>query len=387
MSSDGPIVSIGISRLPAPSLALARSLSGRLSVADIPSQSPLQLFQLQLESGSLEASVDAMQRLCIVAQSLVWDDANTHSSSSATASDDANDNEQQQPNLIVTQLVPYIYQAVSSANPPLADELLLLLAQELSRILSLPLIPQQQYPLLLPLLEKLASVEETVVREQAVAVVLQLCEHLANNTDLQSSMSRMTVTDASEESTTTLWQVQIVTPLVAMWKRLATADWFTPKVSSCGMTPGVLQVASCLETASLPVISDILAVTKDLCADETPMVRRAAAQHLGKVMRAATWKHLDLISMALPLLVQDEQDSVRRLAVSCLADVGTEFATQHKEWTVQHWLPLVKEGSTDMSWYVCLLSWRGWMIVHFKFVYLGYSSLARTDGSLTHIHH
>ena len=334
---DGP-VAIGISRLPAPSLALARSLSGRLSVQDVAAQTPLQLFCLQLESGSLEASVDAMHRLCIVAQSLVWDNANNDSSSTET------------PNLILAQLVPYLTQTVSQANPPLADELLLLLAQELVRILSLPLIPHEQYAQLLPLLEKLASVEETVVREQAVVVVLLVCEQLSQDKDLQASMSK-TVADA-EDSTTTLWQVQIVTPLVAMWKRLATADWFTPKVSSCGMTPGVLQVASCLDTASLAVITDILAVTKDLCADETPMVRRAAAQHLGKVMRAATWKHLDLIGMCLPLLVHDEQDSVRRLAVSCLADVGDEFATQHKEWTVVHWLPLVKEGSTDMSWYV-----------------------------------
>ena len=50
-------------------------------------------------------------------------------------------------------------------------------------------------------------------------------------------------------------------------------------------------------------------------------------------------------------LQRQEQDSVRLLAVASLANAGSSFG-EHAAWTTQYWLPIVKDGSTDMSWYV-----------------------------------
>jgi hypothetical protein len=39
------------------------------------------------------------------------------------------------------------------------------------------------------------------------------------------------------------------------------------------------------------------------------------------------------------------------LAVAALAQAGPSYG-EHPTWTVQNWLPVLKDGSTDMSWYV-----------------------------------
>ncbi|GKY98056.1 hypothetical protein MPSEU_000763600 [Mayamaea pseudoterrestris] len=347
-----------ISTLPAASLPLARSLM-KLSVQDVALQTPLQLFCLQLESNSLEASVDAMHRLVIVAQSLMWNTETT------TASDDPDNNQ------VVNQLIPYLTQFVTPPHsdqpdkPMPADELLLLLGQELSRILTFPkLVPRQYYPKLLDLMEKLASVEETVVRDQAVVVFVQLCDGLVSDVELQHQMKHAT---ADDDDSVSAWQSTIVSPFVATWKRLVNAEWFTSKVSACGMASALLRLVNSAAhdddndkapstntttTKTDAIMEELLHVFKDLCMDDAPMVRRGAAKDLGKVICAAGIRYVELIRPALPALVQDEQDSVRKLAVSCLAHVGDEFGAKQPEWTVQHWLPLVKDGSTDMSWRV-----------------------------------
>jgi serine/threonine-protein phosphatase 2A regulatory subunit A len=323
--------STSISLLPAPGLPLARSLP-RLTVDHLKQQSAFQLFQLQLESGSLEAAVDAMHRLVVVAQSMT-------------------------PPEITDELLPYLTQSVALVQPPLADELLLLLGQNLSKILKLIPLPQLDC---LTLLERLAAVEETVVREQAVQVVIQICETLPATT----SASDTTITTTADDTDNTPnsnsnWHSQVISPLVGVVKRLASADWFTAKVSACGILPAVVALVNTVSAQSQPqsqttttTTEELLAIFKEQCQDETPMVRRAAALNLGKVLKACGWTYVELILPMLPLLVQDEQDSVRRLAVASLADVGLEFGREHPEWTVQHWLPLVKNGSTDMSWYV-----------------------------------
>jgi hypothetical protein len=79
------------------------------------------------------------------------------------------------------------------------------------------------------------------------------------------------------------------------------------------------------------------------------MVRRAAAQNLGKFMLHLK---MDKVQDMVPLLQQlstDTQDSVRLLAVQSLADAN--FADS-PAFTARVFMPLLKSGSTDMSWYV-----------------------------------
>ena len=82
------------------------------------------------------------------------------------------------------------------------------------------------------------------------------------------------------------------------------------------------------------------------------MVRRGAALHLGKLLKALGSKEKanDLIPV-LQQLAKDEQDSVRMLAVATMSNVGDTYADS-PEWTKEFILPLFKDASTDLSWYV-----------------------------------
>jgi serine/threonine-protein phosphatase 2A regulatory subunit A len=279
--------------LPAPSIQLARSLHA-LTVEEVSSMSAYSLFQKQLESGSAEAANDAMKRLSVVAVTLGIPETRD-------------------------SLLPYLTVLVQGQPTP-PDELLLLMGQELVKVVSFcgQSTPAEHF---VPILERLAAVEETVVRDQAVIVM----EH---------------VTKQASPGDAPLF--------IALLKRLATADWFTPKVSAAGFAPAVLSLPGIPDNAVSEILSTVF---KDLCLDETPMVRRAAAKNWGKVVNAVGVEYKDSFAAAtLPKLATDEQDSVRRLAVASLGDVGLAYGAAEPAWTAQHWLPYIKDGSTDLSW-------------------------------------
>lgn len=288
MTSPPQTISAVMSVLPTPSIQLARSLA--MGIDDLTDMAAFDLFKSQLESGSTDAAVDAMKRLPVVAVAM---------GETETAKD----------------LLPYLTQLVTQQPPPV-DELLLLLGQQLIPV-SNYLSDQRYVADFLPMMERLASVEETVVRDQAVSVMVHLAARKIDPS-----------------------------PWIALVKRLASADWFTAKVSACGLVPSVLALVSATNQQY-----ELLSIYKELCQDETPMVRRAAAKHLGFVIKEAGWNNREFGGTTVPALCKDEQDSVRLLAVASLADVGTAFS-EHPQWTIQNWLPIVKDGSVDMSWYV-----------------------------------
>jgi serine/threonine-protein phosphatase 2A regulatory subunit A len=270
---------------------MARSLP--CPVEDLVAMSPFDLFKRQMESGSTEAAIDAMKRTSVVAVAM----------GSETA---------------VSELLPYLT-AVAMQQPPHADELLLILGQQLINVTEF--CGFKNAGLFLPMLERLAAIEETVVRDQGVTVITAVCD-LVINADGKSTVEKQA------------W--------VGLAKRLAAADWFTAKVSACGVLAPMFRLTG---------DEDLLHTYKELTQDETPMVRRAAAKYLGKVLAAAGWQHKDIVVAALPALIRDEQDSVRLLAVAALAEAGPSYG-EHATWTIQHWLPLLKDGCIDMSWYV-----------------------------------
>ena len=287
---------------PAPSIILARSLPQ--GVDELQQMGPMELFQSQMETGSTEAKVDAMKRLPVVAYAM---------GASETCS----------------KLLPYLQTLANnttstggSAPQPLEDELLLLLAKQVQTLSPALLTETSQMMQLVPILERLASVEETVVREQAVIAMNNLCTALAGS-------SGKTVSSETGAS------------LLAVAKRLASADWFTPKVSAAGMLPSMYHITK---------IPELAVLYKDLCQDETPMVRRSAANHLGAMLKELGGKDKanDLIPV-LQALCKDEQDSVRMLAVASLGNVGPSYG-KSPEWTKEYLLPLLKDGSTDLSW-------------------------------------
>lgn len=268
---------------------MARSLGG--SVDDLPNMNAYNLFLTQINVANQEAAVDAMKRLsCVAILS--------------------------GPEVVQSELLPFLNQYVQNENP--ADELLLIMGQQLLSVLAVTknIITED----VLQLLERLAAIEETVVRDQAVTVLGEIVE-LTGNTHADA--------------------------MCALCRRLASADWFTAKVSAAGIIPHLIKV--------VPVATqhDLLTTFKELSGpDETPMVRRATAKHLGDVLAAAGWPHRDVLSVVVNgLSAINEQDSVRLLAVASLAKAGPTWG-EHPNWTIQHWLPVLKEGATDLSWYV-----------------------------------
>jgi serine/threonine-protein phosphatase 2A regulatory subunit A len=283
---------------PTPSLTLARSLPQ--GVDELSKMGPLDLFKSQMDSGSTEAKVDAMKRLRLVAYAMGTDAA-------------------------VGSLVPYL-QSLALKQPPPEDELLLLLAKQLQTFVPGLLQTPKDILTVVPILERLAAVEETVVRDEAVVGMNHLVSHL------------------TPPGSTGTVEAFVSQSLLSMAKRLVGADWFTAKVSAAGMLPTLYHVTKHTELPNL---------YKELCMDETPMVRRSASLHLGDFLNklGAKEKANDLIPV-LQGLCKDEQDSVRMLAVASLAKVGDGYA-KSPEWTKEFFLPILKEGSTDLSWYVC----------------------------------
>ena len=79
-------------------------------------------------------------------------------------------------------------------------------------------------------------------------------------------------------------------------QRLATTDWFTSRVSACGV------FATAYSRAPQHLRADLRQLYSKLCRDDTPMVRRAAAFRLG---RFAETMDPDTISKDIIPLFQD----------------------------------------------------------------------------------
>ena len=257
---------------------MARSLPQ--GVDDLAQMTPFDLFKSQLDSGSIEAKVDATKRLKVVALAIGKEST-------------------------LQKLLPLVTN-VAMKQPPHEDEVLMTLASQLGDMVPILLTTNEECLTLLNPLERLLAVEETVVRNEAVKTFNHIASHISNKSALTSMASR-----------------------------LVGADWFTAKVSAAAVLPAILEQTKDQELRFL---------YKELCGDETPMVRRSAALHLGKFMY-----HLDKVNDMVPMLQQlcaDTQDSVRLLAVQSLKDADLSNAT----FSTQVYLPILKAGSTDLSW-------------------------------------
>lgn len=149
------------------------------------------------------------------------------------------------------------------------DEVLLVLAEQLGNFT--PLVGGPEFVhCLLPPLENLANIEETVVRDKAV-------ESLRKIADKHSAA-------ALEEH------------FIPMVLRLAQGDWFTSRTSSCGL------FAVAYARANPAQKTELRTAFRALCRDDTPMVRRAAASKLGEV--AKVWEK-DFLKSELLQIFED----------------------------------------------------------------------------------
>ncbi|KAA3459763.1 Armadillo-like helical [Gossypium australe] len=228
------------------------------------------------------------------------------------------------------ELIPFL-----SENNDDDDEVLLAMAEELG--VFIPYVGGVEHAnVLLPPLETLCIVEETCVRDKAVESLCRIGAQMREQ-DL----------------------VEFFIPLL---KRLAAGEWFTARVSSCGL----FHIA--YPSAPEALKTELRTLYGQLCQDDMPMVRRSAATNLGKFAATVEAPHLkvDIMSMFDDLtqdedgfrfkLVKEDQDSVRLLAVEGCAALGKLLEPQD---CVAHILPVIvtfsqvdHELSTDSSQHV-----------------------------------
>ncbi|KAL3809359.1 hypothetical protein ACHAXA_002544 [Cyclostephanos tholiformis] len=314
-----------------PSLTLARSVVCEPDAIMI--MPPFDLFVAQLSSDSTEARVDAMKKLAIVGDAMGLEGT-------------------------LSKLIPYLTENIANNDKDDDDdEILLNLASQLA--LMVPgLVPGRAALPLLPILERLCSIEETVVRDKAVEAMNKIVPLLFpfGNSDDNCPFGA----------------------LLAMAKRLAGTDWFTAKVSAAGILPAIYAFCYAHGTkGESDNVSrrELRILFKDLSEDDTPMVRRSAAKHLGRFVEAVagltdsaetlvyggkpqpviTDEDKRLVTYELVPIFQalssDEQDSVRLLAVCCAGSVGCGLAREPGV-TAEVVLPVVRGGCADLSWRV-----------------------------------
>lgn len=184
------------------------------------------------------------------------------------------------------ELLPFLSDSVDDE-----DEVLEAIASSLSKLI--PHVGGKKYaPSLLQPLELLLAVEEHVVREKASASVIAISQQM-NDDDYQNEF-------------------------VAMIARLAKNEWFTARISACGLIP------MAFSKISNPTMQlDHLTYFANLCKDDAPMVRRIASRNLGSLLhtvvvtigpsslreRGVVWDVL--LNLYESLAGGDQPDSVR----------------------------------------------------------------------------
>mmetsp|Transcript_4874 Transcript_4874/g.13848 ORF Transcript_4874/g.13848 Transcript_4874/m.13848 type:complete len:707 (-) Transcript_4874:334-2454(-) len=341
-----------------PSMAMARSLP--LSPESLGGIHPFDLFVQQMSTDCSEAKVDATKRIVVVATAIGVDST-------------------------LTDLLPWIAAYVVGGAPDGSadegendDEILLVLAEQLGELVP-SLIPGSRALPVLPILERLCTVEETVVREKAVKSVNKILPLLAAD----ASKSGGRGTSAAAPSL-----------LLASARRLSGADWFTAKVSACGILPEIYRYYNARSKGGVPAPSgestqpsddearrELRNLYRDLVEDDAPMVRRSAGKHIGKFVEAIAdlpkpasemypEPHLCseavksgasnvrniVVNEMVPLykrLSSDDQDSVRLFGASNSGSLGCALGMDPQLTSELVW-SMAMGGSSDLSWRVRL---------------------------------
>ncbi|OAL27324.1 hypothetical protein AYO22_03599 [Fonsecaea multimorphosa] len=212
------------------------------------------------------------------------------------------------------ELIPFLDDSVEDE-----DEVLTALAEELGNFIEYVGGPEYGHVLLAPL-ENLAAIEEPLVRDKAVESLNKICGELSER--------------------------QVEEYFIPLTVRLSKADWFTSKISATGLYTTPYKKAS---QSSQQVLRTQFG---HLVHDETPMVRRQAANNLAKFVKEVPVSVV--IDEMIPLfqhLASDDQDSVRLLTVEVLISIAEVIP---KEQQPSHGVLLTALRSLfeDKSWRV-----------------------------------
>lgn len=210
------------------------------------------------------------------------------------------------------ELLPFLQEIVDDD-----DEFLIAMAEQLRQGVSWVGGPAYAHALTGPL-EDLCNVEEISVRESATKALRSLAEQMSPE--------------------------QVSRHFCSLIARLASHDWYTSRISVCS-----------LFSAALPKVGqakqdDLLKTYFRLCSDDTPMVRRQAANVLGSVAEVLDQNVVgDELLQAFEKLATEEQDSVRILAIKNCIALGR--LKDSPDWQGQI-IPVMKACAEDKSWRV-----------------------------------
>lgn len=198
------------------------------------------------------------------------------------------------------------------------DEVLLALAEELGRNFEEYIGGPPYAHVLLGPLENLSAVEETLVRDKAAESIAKIAGVLS--------------------------PAQIEEFYIPLLKRLSQGEWFTSRTSSAAL------FAPVYPKVSLSVQEELRKGFGALGADDTPMVRRAAARSLGAFVKNFSKQHV--LTDGLPIyrrLQVDDQDSVRLLTVEDLIVIAQQLTPQEVK---EQLLKQIRQTVSDKSWRV-----------------------------------
>ncbi|KAF5292005.1 hypothetical protein FQA39_LY14122 [Lamprigera yunnana] len=253
-------------------------------------ENPLQLFATESNHMDVEVRINSIKKLSTVAMALDVDKTKN-------------------------ELIPYLDNLTEEIYND--DEILMNLAEQLGSFL--PYIGgAENVDLILKILEKLATVDEIVVRDKAIESLEKIAEQL----DVVSLESKF----------------------VPMIFRLIESDWFTSKCS------GAALCSICYPLVSDNIKTELRTAYRILCEDDSPLVRRAAATKL--VRFAPILETHWLINEFVPIcytFAKDDQDSVRLLAVDVAVSVASCLNPKEIEDLI---LTTLTELCGDPSWRV-----------------------------------
>ncbi|KAK1769112.1 armadillo-type protein [Phialemonium atrogriseum] len=212
------------------------------------------------------------------------------------------------------ELIPFLDESVEDE-----DEVLVALSEELGGFIEYVGGPAWGHVLLSPL-ENLAAIEEPVVRDKAVESLNKICEELSSQ--------------------------QVEEYFIPLTIHLSKADWFTSKVSGCGL------YTAPYKKVSPPIQEQLRQQFGLLVRDETPMVRRQAATNLAKFVKEMP--AAIVVEEMIPMfqhLAQDDQDSVRLLTVEVLISVA-EVVPKEQQSSHGVLLTSLRSLIEDKSWRV-----------------------------------
>jgi serine/threonine-protein phosphatase 2A regulatory subunit A len=218
------------------------------------------------------------------------------------------------PELVKNHLLPYLNGQFQTGLLGEDEEVLFALAREL--IVLQPYL-RGNITLLIPPLEALASMDETLVREEAVRSLASLAEAMSDN--------------------------EVITLFAPLVVRLSEQDKFSSKMAASAL------VAAAYPRAG-PLKEKLRGKFFELSHEETPMIRRVVAVQMAAIAQVVERDVLlGQLMTEFKQLAGDEQDAIRNVCIDALITLSSLLTREDNR---LHTLPLAITAGEDKSWKV-----------------------------------